>query len=71
VIDLAEQSPKFPERTDLNFEGCKVVKSKKTQETLLVVEAKDRKSGNLYSVWLRGESVGLLLSEIGKMIPSK
>ena len=65
---MTEIERKFPERTDLSFQKCKAVKSRKTQEDLLVVEAKDLKTGELYSVWVRLDAIGLILIELGKML---
>jgi len=65
---VSEAPPKYPERVDLTFQNCKAVKSRKTQEDLLVLEAKDLKSGTEYSLWIRKDSIGKLLIEIGKMV---
>lgn len=65
---MTEPERKFLERTDLNFQNCKAVKSRKTQEDLLVVEAKDLKTGELYSVWIRKDAISKLLIEIARML---
>ena len=65
---MGEPEGRFPERTDLSFQNCTAVKSRKTQEDLLVVEAKDLKTGELYSVWIRKDAVGTILTELGRML---
>ena len=65
---MSEPERQFPERTDLNFQDCRAVKSRKTQEDLLVVEAKDLKTGELYSVWIRKDTISILLTEIARML---
>jgi len=65
---MTEPERKFPERTDLNFQNCRAVKSRKTQEDLMVVEAKDLKTGELYSVWIRKDAIGMILIELGNML---
>jgi hypothetical protein len=65
---MTENEQKFPERTDLSSQNFKAVKSRKTGESLLVIEARDPKTGTEYSVWIRKEAVGDLLMEIGAMV---
>ncbi|MEM2111077.1 MAG: hypothetical protein QXX08_04270 [Candidatus Bathyarchaeia archaeon] len=62
------ETSKFPERVDLSYQGCKAVKSRKTGEDLLVIEARDPKTGTEYSLWIRRDILGQLLSEIGLML---
>ena len=65
---MSETEPKkFPEKKDLNFRGAKVVTSKKTNEMLLLLEARD-KQGTDYSLWLRRADLKTLLPEIGNML---
>jgi hypothetical protein len=65
---MTEPERKFPERTDLNFQDCKAVKSRKTQEDLLVVEGKDLKTGELYSLWIRKDAISTVLMEIARLL---
>jgi hypothetical protein len=63
-----EVQSKYPEKIDLNFQNCRAVKSRKTQEDLLVLEAKDYKTGIFYSIWIRKDGISKILTEIAKMI---
>ena len=65
---MTEVQPKYPERVDLSWQRCKAVKSRKTGEDLLVIEAKDPKNGNEYSIWLRKLNLAELLTELGAMV---
>lgn len=64
----AQPQQKFPERIDLTFQAAKAVKSRKTGEDLLVIEARDPKSGSEYSIWVRKFNVADLLIEVGEMV---
>ena len=67
---MSENEKNFPERTDLNFQDCRWVRSRKTDEDLMVLEANNTKTGELFSVWIRYDGMSKILMEIGKMLSS-
>lgn len=65
---MEKMETEYPKRTDLNYQNCKYVRSKTNEEDLLVIEAKNTQTGELYSVWLRYDGMAQCLEEIAKMI---
>jgi hypothetical protein len=66
-----EKEQEYPDRIDLNYQDSHYVYSQKTNEDLLVIEAKNTQTSELFTVWVRPNGMAKILSEIGKMLLSE
>ena len=67
-MESEKKEQEYPQRIDLNFQNAHYVYSQRSNEDLIVIEAKNTQNSELFSVWVRRDGMAKILNEIGNVL---